>query len=145
MSIDDWKNLDQKAKSTIRLCLPDSILLNVSREALTKELWDELGNFYQSKSLVNKPLLRKKMYNLRMRDGDSVRENLNAFNIVVSQLVSVEINISNEDKCINLLCSLPYSWDSLVVALISNTTTLCFDDVVSSLLLEKMRRKNMEG
>jgi hypothetical protein len=87
----------------------------------------------------------EKLYNLRMRDGDSVTEHLNAFNTVVSQLLSVEIKISDEDKCISLLFSLPDSWDSLVVAIGSNTTTLSFDDVVSSLLSEEMRWKNMEG
>jgi hypothetical protein len=80
-----------------------------------------------------------------MRDGDSVAEHLNAFNTVVSQLISVEIKSLDEDKCISLLCSLPDSWDSLVVAIGSNTTTLKFDEVVSSLLSEEMRRKNMEG
>jgi hypothetical protein len=117
----------------------------VSEEATTKDLWDKLGKLYQSKSLVNKLFLRKKLYNLRMRDGDSVAEHLNTFNTVVSQLVSIEIKISDEDKCISLLCSLPDSWDSLVVAIGSNTTTLKFDEVVSSLLLEEMRQKNMEG
>jgi hypothetical protein len=29
-SADDWKKTDQKEKSTIRLCLSDSVLLNVS-------------------------------------------------------------------------------------------------------------------
>jgi hypothetical protein len=134
MSTEDWKKLDRKAKSTIWLCLSDSILLNVSGEATTKELWDKLGTLYQSKSLVNKLFLWKKLYNLRMKDGDSVTEHLNAFNIVVSQLLSIDINISDEDKCISLLFSLPDSWDSLVVAIGSNTTTLSFDDVVSSLL-----------
>jgi hypothetical protein len=117
----------------------------VSEEATTKDLWDKLGKLYQSKSLVNKLFLRKKLYNLRMRDGDSVVEHLNAFNTLVSQLVSVEIKILDEDKCISLLCSLPDSWDSLVVAIDSNTTTLKFDEVVSSLLSEEMRQKNMEG
>jgi hypothetical protein len=117
----------------------------VSEEATTKDLWDKLGKLYQSKSLVNKLFLRKKLYNLRMRDGDSVAEHLNAFNTVVSQLVSIEIKISDEDKCISLLCSLPDSWDSLVVAIGSNTTSLKFDEVVSSLLSEEMRQKNMEG
>jgi hypothetical protein len=74
-----------------------------------------------------------------------VAENLNAFNIVVSQLVSVEIKISYEDKCISLLCSLLVSWDSLVVAIGSNKIALNFDEVVSSLLLVEMRWKNMEG
>jgi putative heme degradation protein len=66
---DDWKKLDQKAKRTIRLCLSDSVLSNVAEEATTKELWDKLRNLYQFKSLVNKLFLRKKFYNLRMRDG----------------------------------------------------------------------------
>jgi hypothetical protein len=74
-----------------------------------------------------------------MRDGDSVAEHLNAFNIVVSQLVSVEIKISDEDKCISLMFFLPDSWDSLVVAIGSNTTALKFDEVVSSLLTKEMR------
>jgi hypothetical protein len=54
ISKDDWKTLDRKAKSTIRLCLSDSVLLNVSEEATTKDLWDKLVKLYQSKSLVNK-------------------------------------------------------------------------------------------
>ena len=70
ISTDDWKKLDRKAKSTIRLCLSNLVLLNVSGEATTKVLWDKLGNLYQYKSLVNKIILRKKLYNLRMRNRD---------------------------------------------------------------------------
>jgi hypothetical protein len=109
------------------------------------DLWDKLKKLYQSKSLVNKLFLRKKLYNLRMRDGDSVVENLNTSNTMVSQLVSVEIKILDEDNCISLLCYLPYSWDILVVSIGSNTISLKFDEVVSSLLSEDMRQKNMEG
>ena len=57
VSDEEWKKLDQKAKSTIRLCVLDLVLLNVSREATTKALWDKLGTFYQSKSLVNRLFL----------------------------------------------------------------------------------------
>jgi hypothetical protein len=72
-----------------------------------------------------------------MRGGDLMEEHLNDFNNVVSQLVSIEIKILDEDKCISLLCTLPDSWDSLVVAIGSNTTALKFDEVVSSLLSER--------
>ena len=68
-----------------------------------------------------------------MRDGDSMIEHMNAFNTIVSQFLSVEIKILDEYKCISLLCSLENSWDSLVVAIGSNTTPLNFDEVVSSL------------
>jgi hypothetical protein len=111
----------------------------VSEETTTKDLWEKLGKLYQSKSLVIKLFMRKKLYNLRMGDGDSLEEHLNAFNTVVRQLVFVETKISDEDKCISLLCSLPDSWDSLVVAIGSNTNTLKFYEVVSSLLSEEMR------
>eukprot|EP00253_Pinus_taeda_P034646 PITA_34646 len=108
-------------------------------EATSKALWDKLGTFYQSKSLVDKLFLQKKFYNLRTKDGDSLIEHLNAFNTVVSQLSYVDIKISDEDKCINLLFSLPDSWDSLVITIGSNATALHFDEIVSSLLMEEMR------
>jgi hypothetical protein len=146
MSKEDWDKLDRRARSTIRLCLADSVLLNVSGESTAKELWDKLGSLYQSKSLVNKLFLRKKLYHLRMEDGDSMTEHLNAFNTLVSQLGSVNITIAEEDKCITLLCSLPDSWDNLVVAIGSTTQpTLKYEDVVASLLSEEMRRKSMDG
>jgi len=47
--------------------------------------------------------------------------------------------------CISLLCSLPNSWDSLVIAIGSNAIALQFDEIVSSLLTEEMRWKNMES
>ena len=59
--------------------------------------------------------------------------------------MSVDIKISDEDKCISLLCSLPDLWDSLVIAIGSNATALQFDEIVSALLMEEMRWKNMEN
>ena len=53
------------------------------------------------------------MYNLRMKDRDSVTRHLNALNTVVSQFSYFDIKISDEDKCINLFfsraCGRPYS------------------------------------
>eukprot|EP00253_Pinus_taeda_P007215 PITA_07215 len=114
-------------------------------EATAKALWDNFGTLYQSKCLVNKLFLRKMLYNLRMKDGDSATEHLNAFNTVVSLLACVDIKISDEDKCISLLYSLPDLWDSLVIAIGSNATAFHFDEIVPSLLMEEMRRKNMES
>jgi hypothetical protein len=121
-------------------------LLNVLGESIAKQLWDKLGNLYQSKSLVNKLFLRKKLYHLRMEDGDFVTEHLNAFNTLVIQLVYVNIMIAKEDKCITLLCSFPDSWDNLVVAIgITTQSTLKYEDVVSSILSEEMRQKSTDG
>jgi hypothetical protein len=80
-----------------------------------------------------------KLYNMRMKDGESITKHLIAFNTVVSHLLYVDIKKICEDNCISLRCSLPNLWDSLVVAIGSNATTLSFDDVDSSMLLEDMR------
>jgi hypothetical protein len=129
----------------IRLCLTDSILLNVSGEYSTKKLWDKLGSLYQLKSLVSKLFFRKKPYLMRMSDGSSITDHLNAFNTIITQLFSIYIKIIEEEICIFLLCSFPDSWDNLVVDIGSNSTTLALEDMVASLLSEEMRRKNMKG
>jgi len=51
---------------------------------MMKDLWDKLGTSYQSNYLGNKLFLQKKLYNLRMKDEDSVTEHMKTFNIVVN-------------------------------------------------------------
>ena len=97
MSSKDWDKLDRKARSTIFLNLLDSILLNVFGEDSVKKLWEKLGNLYQSKSLVNKLFLQKKLYHLKMEDGDSMTNHLNVFNTLVSQLILVDIKMEEEE------------------------------------------------
>ncbi|KAH9291903.1 hypothetical protein KI387_042910, partial [Taxus chinensis] len=36
MKVEDWEKIDRKARSSIRLCLSDSVLLNVSNEKSTQ-------------------------------------------------------------------------------------------------------------
>jgi len=112
------------------------VLLNVLGEDSTKKLWDNMGSLYRSKSVVNKLFLRKKLYLLRMSDVNSMTEHLNVFNTMLIHLSSMDINIKNEEKCFNLLFSFPDFWDSLVMPIGSNKTTLSLEDVVYSLLLE---------
>ena len=52
--------------------------------------------------------------------------------------------MSEEDKCITLLCSLPNSWDNLIMAISSTSSVLKLEDVVASLLSEEMRQKSFE-
>jgi len=88
---------------------------------------------------VNKLFLWKNIYNMSMKDGDLVTDHLNTFNTVVIQLLFIDVKILDEYKCISFLCSLPDSWDTLIIAIGSNEISLRFDEIVSSLLMEEMR------
>ncbi|GLJ29753.1 hypothetical protein SUGI_0587340 [Cryptomeria japonica] len=133
--------MDRKAKGLIRLCLADSVLINVHEENSAKKLWTKLGEMYQVKSLLNKIFLRKKLYSLKMEEGGRIADHLEAFNMLVAQLVSVGVKMDEEEKCQILLCSLPNSWDSLVMAIGSTSIVLKSEDMVGALLGEEMRRK----
>jgi hypothetical protein len=96
----EWEKWERRERSTIRLCLEDSVLLNVSCEYLAKKLWDKLGSLYQLNFLVNNLFLKKKLYLLRMSEESLVTKNLNVFNTIISQLSFVNIKITEEEKCI---------------------------------------------
>jgi hypothetical protein len=105
MSMEEWEKLERRARSMIRLCLADSVLLNVSSEDLAKKLWDKLGSLYQSKYFINKLFLIMKLYLLRMSYVSLVNDYLNVFNTILSMLSFVDIKITEEEKCRSLLCS----------------------------------------
>ena len=67
----------------MQICLVDSVLLNALEEYILNKLWEKLGNLYWKKYMVKKLFLRKKLYLLRMGEGDFVTENMNAFNIMI--------------------------------------------------------------
>ncbi|KAL3621326.1 hypothetical protein CASFOL_036238 [Castilleja foliolosa] len=139
--IEEWNRIDRKAKGLIRLCLADNILTNVMGEPTARDLWRKLESLYQSKSLVNKLFLRKKLYNLRMHEGDSFSAHLNEFNTLIGQLVSIGVKFEDDDKAITLLCSLPDSWDNLIVVIGGGDKELSYETVCAALLSEETRRR----
>ena len=83
----------------------------------------------------------KHLFNMKMSEGGSVADHLNEFNIVTSQLSLVGVTFDDEVRALLFLCSLPESWNGLVMAIsnsISGSSTLNFDDVVGAILSEEM-------
>ncbi|KAK2988333.1 hypothetical protein RJ640_000320 [Escallonia rubra] len=87
--------------------------------------------------------LTKRLFTMRMSANGSVVDHLNDFNGVTNQLEYVGINFDDEIRAFLFLCSLPDSWNKLVKT-VSNSTvsgTLTLNDVVSSMMNDKMQRK----
>ena len=87
----------------------------------------------------------KKLYNLKMKEGVFVAEHLNQCNVITSKLASVKITLDDEIRAILLLCSMPNSWENLIVAINTSTPagTLNFDNDSSSLMSKELQHKSI--
>jgi hypothetical protein len=145
MKDEEWEILDRKALGTIRLSLAASVAFNILKEKTTKDLMDALAKLYEKPSASIKVFLMKRLFNMKMSEGGSVADHLNEFNTVTNQLSSVKVDFDDEVRDLLILCSLPKSWNGLVMAVsnsVSGSNTLKFDDVVGVILSEEMRRKS---
>uniref|UniRef100_A0A2N9G4M2 CCHC-type domain-containing protein n=1 Tax=Fagus sylvatica TaxID=28930 RepID=A0A2N9G4M2_FAGSY len=113
MTDDEWEELDMKAVSTIRLLLADEVMYDVMEENSTAGIWLNLEKRYMSKSLTNKLHLKQKLYGLKMTEGADLRQHINTFKQIISDMLRIDIKFEDEDKAMMLLTSLPASYEHL--------------------------------
>ena len=86
MTKDYWEDLNLLAMSTIRLHLANNVYFTISDCDSTEKLWTKLCSTYEKETASNKVYLMRKIYDLRMKDADSVTSHLNDFDALWSQL-----------------------------------------------------------
>ena len=141
----EWDIINKKALGTIWLCLVALVVFNISKEMTTQGLMLALAKLYEKPSASNKVLLMKRLFNMKMSESGFVSNHLNDFNTVTSQLSSVGVNFYDEVRALLFLCSLPESWNGLVMAIsnsVSRSSTLKFAYVVGAILSKEMRWKS---
>ena len=137
----NYKLQEEKAHSTILLCLSDEVLYEVGDEETAKGVWEKLETIYMTKSLTNKLLLKQRLFSLRMKEGSSLKEHLDALNSILMDLKNVEVKIEDEDAALVLLVSLPPSFESFVSSFVVGKDTITLEDVRSSLHSRELRQQ----
>ena len=74
-----------------------------------------------------------------MSEGDTMMEHINKMQSLAEQLASVGAQVSEDDQVATLLCSLPESYNNLIVALESRADDLTIEFVIARLLHEERR------
>lgn len=68
---------------------------------------------YETKSLPHMIFLKQRFSCFKFEENKTIDENLDCFLKLVSNLVSININISDEDQAIQILSALPEVYDTL--------------------------------
>ena len=115
------------------------------KEKTTSGLLKALSNMYEKPSAMNKVYLMRRLFNLQMSETASVCDHINEFNMIVSQLNSVDINFEDEIKVLILMSSLPESWGTVVAAISSSrgSEKLKFDEIHDVVLSESIRKREV--
>jgi len=103
--------------TTIVLAVEPSLLYLLSNPEDPVTVWKKLRDQFQKKTWVNKLGLHHKLHTLQLVDGESVQDHIRAMTELFNEFTTVGHVISEEDRVVYLLASLPESFSALVTAL----------------------------
>jgi hypothetical protein len=140
----EWKKRDNQALAQIALTVSNSELIHIRGAKSSHDAWNKICSVYEAKGLAAKVYLRRRFFNIKYMDSGigSMQSHINLVRDIADQLDAIGAGVSDEDMAMTLLCSLPDSYDYLIVALEArNSSDLTFDFVSTRLLSEEKRKE----
>ena len=134
-----------RALAMIVLSMEPSLLYLIGDPQDPGKVWKTLQDHFQKKTWANRLELRRKLYALRLKEGDSVQEHVRRMTEIFEELSVIDAPVSDEDKVVHLLASLPDSFGMLVTALEANSETVPKLELVTERLLheeQKLKKKD---
>lgn len=107
-------------------------------------VWKKLANHFQMKIWVNKLALKRRLYSLKLKEGNSVNRHIKMMMEIFEELSVIGDSIDEEDQAVHLLASLPDSYNMLVTALEGSQDVPKWALVTEQLLYEQSKFKEKE-
>ena len=133
-----------RALAAIVLSVDPSLLYLLGDPTDPAAVWDKLSSQFQRKTWANRLALRRRLHSLKLKEGQSVQEHVKNMTEIFNELAIIGDNISDEDRVVYLLASLPESFDVLVTALEANATVPEMETVMERLLHEERKLKEKD-
>ncbi len=133
-----------RALAIVVLAIDPALLYLIGEPTDPKEVWTKLENQFQKKPWANKLSMRRKLHSLRLKEGDSVQDHIKQLTEIFNALSVMEAPLSEEDRVIYLLASLPESFGVLVTALEASSIVPTMDVVTERLLHEEQKKREKE-
>ena len=133
-----------RALAIIVLSVEPSLLYLIPDPEKPVDVWTKLRDQFQKKTWANKLELRRRLYSLRLKEGEPVQEHVRAMTEVFEALSVVGDPLEEEDRVVYLLASLPDSFSMLVTALEASPEVPAMELVTERLLHEERKMKERQ-
>ncbi|KAF2354185.1 Reverse transcriptase RNA-dependent DNA polymerase [Trinorchestia longiramus] len=133
------------ALATIVLGVDQSQLYLLGDPTDPVEVWRKLQNTFQKKSWVNKFRLKKKLFNMKLENGQNLQDHLKVCVELFEELAIIGNAMEEEERVIILLSSLPDRFSTLVTALEAHEKIPAWELVTERLLNEERRQRGGPG
>ena len=95
------------ALAIIILTIDPMLLYLIGEPKDPRAVWARLEGQFQRKTWTNKLQLRRKLFALKLKEGESVNEHIKSMSEIFEALAVIGDPIGDEDKVVHLLASLP--------------------------------------
>ena len=142
MTTEEWRSLDQIARSTIRMHLAENVYFNIAKEKIAFALWEKLSSMYEKKSSSSKLILIRQLFNMKIRETGPTTSHINTFSQVLTELSSQGLNFKEEINCVEHFPTCQEAREKCKW-LTNNSLTLMQDEAIRAVVSKEFRRKSM--
>ena len=134
-----------RALALVVLAVAPSLLYLLGDPEDPKVVWKKLEEQFQRKTWANKLQLRRKLFSLKLKESGSVNEHVKTMTEIFEELAVIGDPVSEEDRVVHLLASLPESFDMLVTALEAQSENVPKWELVTERLLHEELKLKEKG
>ena len=131
-----------RALATVVLSVDTSLLYLIGNPEDPVVVWKKLADQFEKKTWATRLDLRRKLHALRLKDRDLAQDHIKAMSELFDALSVAGETVSEEDRVVYLLASLPESYAVLVTALEANEEVPKLEVVIERILHEERKSKD---
>lgn len=138
---DVWTTKDQRARATIGLLVEDNQLIHIRSQTTAAGVWKALKDYHEKSTLCTKVFLLKRLCRSQLSESGNMEEHLDAMLDVVNRLSGLGEDLKENLVVALLLCSLPESYETLIMALETRPDADLTLELVKGKLVDEYRRR----